>query len=145
MKHKPRESRFRQTDAAVRALENFAHRFIQPAHSQRWIHMLCERPDKSYGALHRFDRQMVRGICHPVPGSSDRDDALAFLFGDPSGVFFDGLAPACLQSLSRTLQELPPRQDDALFTTLDGSKAIFFHHDGATWVCGFPESPFVRR
>jgi hypothetical protein len=117
-------------------LEAFVRNFIETAFRDRWLHILCERPDKALRELHKFDRQRSASRCRLV-SSEDDWRAISRRVGGEEGVFFDGSAPAHLMTLAEVREAMAPYPDDGLISFLSGALAVFFHHDGSVWMCGF--------
>lgn len=128
--------RFTNGEDANACLREFANRFVKAGSRDRWVHILCERPDKARGELHKFDRQLVAGVCRALSEPDARPENLLWLLGDVPGFFFDGQGPAKMTSLRCVLDDMSPYQDDGLFSMNNGTRALFFHHDGAVWICG---------
>jgi hypothetical protein len=112
----------------------FARNFISANFQGRWIHVLCERPEKARDEMHKFERHRLPVRCRLL-ANNERDASLTDLVGDESGVFFDGKAAARLLSLTDALELMQPYPDDALISFKPGKLAVFFHHDGGVWLC----------
>ncbi len=130
---------FQQSEESRPYLERFVKHFIERRARDRWIHLLCDRPEKAVQELHKFEHDLVPARCTRLSTSEGRDRALLNALGDAKGVFFDGRGPARGASLTEVLKGLGPFQEDALFSTA-GGPAVFFHHDGMIWLCLPPES-----
>lgn len=129
---------FHQNQEARACLETFVAHFIERRARERWIHILCERPEKAAHELRKFDRDRVPARCTPLSSRDSRDSSVLSAFGDAEGAFFDGRSPARMTSLAQVLKEMGPFQDDALFASAEGP-AVVFHHEGMTWLCRPPE------
>jgi hypothetical protein len=120
-------------------LEAFARNFVEGTFRDRWLHILCERPDKALNELHKFDRQRLESRCRFVSGDQDWR-AISSRIGGEKGVFFDGSAPAHFMTLAEARSAMDPYPDDGLISFASGAVALFFHHDGSVWMCGFGDS-----
>ena len=124
-------------------LSRFAERFILPEFRHRWIHILCERPDKALKELHKFERHLDPGVCRLLEVKGDGE--LTDRYGGRLGIYFDGKEPAQQLSFSDALERMRPYQDDGLISFEPGVSALFFHHDLQVWSCEAPTQRLARK
>jgi hypothetical protein len=117
----------------VEHLRGFAEAFIDPKYSNRWVHILLERPKKSSMELAKFERQLNSKCC-AILKSKDLD-SLVETVTDKSGCFFDGVSDPQLISLREARARALLEVQDAIFSISPGREAVFFFHEGWGWYC----------
>ena len=123
-------------EEAEKHSRGFAESFIDRRHSERWIHLLIEKPEKADKALQKFEHQLNESCCKAIGRGSDTfPSALAEVYGSKSGVYFDGSESPHKVSVAEAVTLAAERFADAIFSVEAGELAFFFHHDSGTWVC----------
>src|SRR5688572_20458649 len=56
---------------AEKHLRAFAESFVDSKHSDRWVHLLVEKPEKAEKALHKFERQLNERCCKLIGRGAD--------------------------------------------------------------------------
>src|SRR5687767_2134551 len=78
-------------EEAEKHLRGFAESFIDKRYSERWIHLLIEKPEKANKELFKFEHQLNEIHCKAIGrGANTFPSALAEVYGSRSGVYFDG-------------------------------------------------------
>ena len=121
------------SESCVDHLRGFAEAFIDPKYSNRWVHILLERPKKSSVELAKFERQLSSKCC-AILESKDLD-RLAETVADRSGCFFNGVSDPQLMPFREARARALLEVQDAIFSILPGREAVFFFHEGWGWHC----------
>ena len=119
------------SENCVDHLRGFAEAFIDPRYSNRWVHILLERPKKSSVELAKFERHLNSKCC-AILESKDLD-CLAKTVPDKPGCFFDGLSDPQLITFREARAPTLLEVQDAIFSILPGREAVFLFHEGWGW------------
>jgi hypothetical protein len=104
-------------EEAERHLRGFAESFIDKHYSERWVHLLIEKPEKAGKALHKFENQLNESCCEDIGRGADTfPSSLAEVYGAKVGVYFDGSEPPCKVSVAEAATLAVERFADAIFS-----------------------------
>lgn len=121
---------------AEKHLRAFAESFIGKNYTNRWVHLLIDKPEKAEKALCKFEHQLDERYCKGVGyGAITFPASLAEVYGSTPGVYFDGSELPCQISVAEAATLASSRVVDAIFSLNPGKRAIFFHHDSGVWIC----------
>jgi hypothetical protein len=109
----------------LRHAAGFVAAFVAPDRRERWAELLARRPRRIGRDAHKLHAALDRRVCRPVP------DWPAGLHGD--GVFY-GFSDSP-RVVPAPLAQAAAGDGDALFSLVPGALAVYFFHEGETWVC----------
>ena len=122
-------------EEAAKHLRAFAESFIAKNHIDRWIHILLEKPEKAEDYLHKFEHQLNEKYCKELGGAESFPASLSESYKSKRGVYFDGSEPPSLMTAAEAASISTEKFADAVISIVPGKLALFFHHDGWTWIC----------
>lgn len=107
-------------------LAMFAQSFLLPDRRDRWAELLVRRRTNVSRNSHKLHSALDRKYC-------DRVDTLPAPAFDRMGVFYDFFDEPVVVSCSAAIKA--GAGCDAVFSLDPGKLAVFFFHEGETWLC----------
>ena len=114
-------------------LEAFANAFVDKKYSDRWKHILIQKPNKAKTELVKFERQLNNSRCTLIENPDI--NLVKTINASTLGVYFDGLENPQIISLESAINQATFNCTDALFSITPGELAILLFHEGWSWLC----------
>jgi hypothetical protein len=112
----------------LRHAAGFVAAFVSPARRDRWAGLLARRPRRIGRDSHKLHADLDRRVCRPMSEwpTGLRDDGVFYGFFDIPRVVPASQAAAASGG------------GDAIFSLVPGELAVYFFHEGETWLCRSP-------
>lgn len=107
-------------------LSGFVDAFVVPARRERWKYLLARKGKGAFRDSSKLMDYLDPRFCKQVDGAFG-------LPGDTHGVFYDFYDEPRLTSLQEANEV--GQNEDALFSAVAGKLAIYWSHEGWSWLC----------
>jgi hypothetical protein len=108
-------------------MKSFAEAFVLDARKEKWLDLLCERPD----SIFKQSSKLFNYLDHNY---IEQNDSLENIVShDEVGVFYDFKYEPKFISFKKAIEE--GKGHDALFSIYPGKLAVYFFHEDWNFVC----------